>query len=64
MVKTRNHQARKVNKLVIGFDVATVSQQTGQTDVYVCIPRPDGKPISVPALGSGTFTSREDGDKV
>jgi hypothetical protein len=56
--------ARKVNKLVIGFDVANRIAQTGQTDVYVCITGPDGKPISVPALGSGTFTSREDGDKV
>jgi hypothetical protein len=56
--------ARKVNKLVIGFDVANRIAQTGQTDVYVCITGPDGKPISVPALGSGTFTSRDDGDKV
>jgi peptidoglycan hydrolase CwlO-like protein len=56
--------ARKVNKLVIGFDVANRIAMTGQTDVYVCITGPDGKPISVPALGSGTFTSREDGDKV
>jgi len=56
--------ARKVNKLVIGFDVANRIAQTGQTDVYVCITGPDGKPISVPALGSGTFTSREDGDKI
>jgi hypothetical protein len=56
--------ARKVNKLVIGFDVANRIAQTGQTDVYVCITGPDGKPISVPALGSGTFTSRDEGDKV
>jgi len=56
--------ARKVNKLVIGFDVANRIAQTGQTDVYVCITGPDGKPISVPALGSGTFTTRDDGDKV
>jgi len=56
--------ARKVNKLVIGFDVANRIAQTGQTDVYVCITGPDGKAISVPALGSGTFTSREEGDKV
>jgi peptidoglycan hydrolase CwlO-like protein len=56
--------ARKVNKLVIGFDVANRIAQTGQTDVYVSITGPDGKPISVPALGSGTFTSRDDGDKV
>lgn len=56
--------ARKVNKLVIGFDVANRIAQTGQTDVYVCITGPDGKPISVPALGSGNFTTRDDGDKI
>src|SRR6267154_1909597 len=56
--------ARKVNKLVIGFDVANRIAQTGQTDVYVCITGPDGKPISVPALGSGSFTTRDEGDKV
>jgi hypothetical protein len=56
--------ARKVNKLVIGFDVANRIAQTGQTDVYVCITGPDGKPISVPALGSGTFTTRDEGDKI
>jgi len=56
--------AKRVNKLVIGFDVSNRIAQTGQTDVYVCITGPDGKPISVPALGSGTFTSRDDGDKI
>ena len=56
--------AKRVDKLVISFDVANRIAQTGQTDVYVCITAPDGKPISVPALGSGTFTSREEGDKV
>jgi peptidoglycan hydrolase CwlO-like protein len=56
--------AKKVDKLVISFDVSNRIAQTGQTDVYVCIAGPDGKPISVPALGSGSFTTREDGDKV
>jgi peptidoglycan hydrolase CwlO-like protein len=56
--------ARRVNKLVIGFDVSNRIAQTGQTDVYVCITGPDGKAISVPALGSGTFSSRDEGDKV
>jgi hypothetical protein len=55
--------ARRVNKLVIAFDVANRIAQTGQTSVYVCITGPDGKPISVPALGSGTFTTRDEGDK-
>jgi len=56
--------AKKVNKLLIGFDVSNRIAQTGQTDVYVCITGPDGKPISVPALGSGTFTSKDEGDKI
>jgi HAMP domain-containing protein len=56
--------AKRVNKLVIAFDVDNRIAQTGQVDVYVCITGPDGQPISVPALGSGSFTTREDGDKV
>jgi uncharacterized phage infection (PIP) family protein YhgE len=55
--------AKRVDKLVISFDVNNRIAQSGQTDVYVCITGPDGKEISVAALGSGTFTSREEGDK-
>jgi len=56
--------AKRVDKLVISFDVNNRIAQAGQTDVYVCILGPDGQPISVPALGSGTFTTREEGDKI
>jgi len=56
--------AKRVDKLVISFDVSNRIAQNGQTDVYVCITGPDGKPISVPALGSGTFASRDEGDKI
>src|SRR3984957_1638134 len=56
--------AKRVDKLIIAFDVNNRIAQTGQTDVYVCITGPDGQPISVPALGSGTFTTREEGDKI
>jgi len=56
--------AKRVDKLVISFDVNNRIAQTGQTDIYVCITAPDGKPVSVAALGSGSFTSREEGDKV
>jgi len=56
--------AKRVDKLVIAFDVANRIAQAGQTDVFVCITSPDGNPVSVPALGSGTFTTREEGDKV
>jgi len=35
----------------------------GTTDVYVVVTGPDGKPVSNQALNSGTFTTREEGDK-
>jgi uncharacterized membrane-anchored protein YhcB (DUF1043 family) len=56
-------KAKKVNKLNISFDVTNRIAATGQTDVYVSITAPDGKIVSVPAMGSGTFTTRDEGDK-
>jgi len=56
--------AKRVDKLVISFDVDNRIVQSGATDVYVCITSSDGKPVSVEALGSGSFTTREDGEKV
>jgi outer membrane murein-binding lipoprotein Lpp len=55
--------AKRVDKLVIAFDVDNRIAQSGNTDLYVSITGPDGKPVSVEALGSGTFTTREEGDK-
>ena len=55
--------AKRVDKLVINFDVDNRIAQSGQTEVYVSITGPDGKPITVEALGSGTFTTREEGEK-
>jgi uncharacterized membrane-anchored protein YhcB (DUF1043 family) len=55
--------AKKVDKLIIAFDVDNRIASTGPTDVYVCVTGPDGKPVSVTALGSGTFTTRDEGDK-
>lgn len=55
--------AKRVDKLVISFDVNNRIAQAGQTDVFVCITSPDGNPVTVPALGSGTFTTRDEGDK-
>lgn len=56
--------AKKVDKLVIAFDVDNRIAQSGNTDVYVAITGPDGKPLSVEALGSGKFTTRDEGEKV
>ena len=55
--------AKHVNKLVISFDVNNRIAAPGSTDVFVCVIGPDGKPISTQALNSGTFTTREEGEK-
>jgi len=57
-------KAKKVNKLRISFDVTNRIIVNGETNVYVCITGPDNKMISDSAKGSGTFTTREDGDKM
>lgn len=55
-----NSKAKKVDKLMVSFDVTNRIAQTGTTDVYVVVIAPDGTPIS---SGAETFTTREDGDK-
>lgn len=55
--------AKRVDKLVVSFDVDNRIAQTGTTDVYVLVIGPDGKALAADALGSGTFTTREEGDK-
>ena len=55
--------AKRVDKLVIAFDVDNRIAQAGTTDVFVAITDPDGQPVTVEALGSGTFTTREEGEK-
>jgi len=55
--------AKRVNKLVISFDVNNRIAQPGMTEVFVCITGPDGKNIVTQTPGSGTFTTREEGDK-
>jgi hypothetical protein len=37
---------------------------SGNKELYVCVYGPDGKPITMPTAGSGTFTTRDEGDKV
>lgn len=56
--------AKRVDKLVIAFDVDNRIATSGNTDVYVCITAPDGTPVAVEALGSGKFQTREEGEKL
>ena len=55
--------AKRVDKIVISFDVANRIIQSGSADLYVCVIGPDGKTITAEKLGSGTFTTRDDGSK-
>lgn len=54
--------AKRVDKLVVSFDVNNRIAQTGTTDVYVLVIGPDGKAIASETTG-GTFTTRAEGEK-
>ena len=51
--------AKRVDKIVVSFDVDNRIIQSGSTNVYVVVLGPDGKAINT---GSETFTTRESGD--
>lgn len=53
--------AKRVDKLVVKFDVNNRIVQPGSTDVYVLVIGPDGQPMSTSA--GSTFTTREEGEK-
>jgi len=55
--------AKKVDKLVVSFDVKNMIAKSGPADLYVLVTAPDGKIISTETTGGGTFTTREEGDK-
>jgi len=58
--------AKRVDKLVVSFDVNNRIIQPGTTDVYVVVIGPDGKPVattqSTDSTGD-TFATRDDGSK-
>lgn len=56
-------KAKKVNKLVVSFDVENRIAQSGPTDLYVIVTGPDGQVINSPAMGSGMLTTRADGER-
>ncbi|ULQ57735.1 hypothetical protein KJS94_05925 [Flavihumibacter rivuli] len=55
--------AKRVDKLVVSFDVDNRIAPAGNADVYVIVTGPDGKIVSQQAIGSGSFTTREEGEK-
>jgi hypothetical protein len=56
--------AKRVDKLRISFDVdENRITQSGNKTIYISITDPKGNPVSVEALGSGIFTTREGVEK-
>ena len=53
--------AKKVNKLLVSFDVENRIAQSGPADMYLIITAPDGKVIS--SEGASVLNTRTDGDK-
>jgi regulator of replication initiation timing len=52
--------AKRVDKIVVSFDVDNRIIQPGTTDVYVVVVDPEGKEVST---GTDTFVTREEGSK-
>ncbi|MFN2457240.1 MAG: hypothetical protein ABR502_03465 [Chitinophagaceae bacterium] len=55
--------AKRVDKLVISFDVENRVARSGPADLYVIVTAPNGQVVSDPSFGSGTLTTRTDGDR-
>ena len=52
--------AKRVDKLRISFDLnENMIAPSGTKEIFVCITAPDGTPVAVEALGSGTFSTRD-----
>jgi hypothetical protein len=54
--------AKKVDKLVVSFDVENRVARSGPADLYVIVTGPDGKVIT-DAAGGETLSTRQDGDR-
>jgi predicted nucleic acid-binding Zn-ribbon protein len=55
--------AKKVDKLVVSFDVENRIAKSGPADMYIMVTAPDGKVVSDASLGSATLSTRTDGEK-
>ncbi len=55
--------AKRVDKLVVSFDVENRIAKSGPADMYLIVTAPDGKVISDPSMGSSVLNTRTDGDK-
>lgn len=57
--------AKRVDVFRVSFDLdENRIASSGNKELYVCMYGPDGKPVTMPSGGSGTFQTREEGEKV
>ncbi len=54
--------ARKVDKLIVSFDVENRIAKSGAADMYITVTTPEGKVFTDPALQSGSLSTRSDGE--
>lgn len=55
--------AKKVDKLVVSFDVENRIAKSGPADLYIIVTAPNGQIVQDASLGSGTLSTRTDGEK-
>jgi myosin heavy subunit len=55
--------SKRVDKLVVSFDVENRITKSGPADLYIMVTAPDGKVISDASTGGGSLTTRQDGEK-
>jgi hypothetical protein len=62
--EVQRDKARRVDLLRLTLDVFNRVGGDGEKDLYIIITDPSGNVVSNATLGSGSFTTREDGDKL
>lgn len=59
----KSERAKRVDKLMVSFDVANRIVQNGTTDLYVVVLGPDGQKVEAEPATGGMFMAREEGEK-
>jgi hypothetical protein len=59
----RSDVAKKIDEFLISFDVYNRIIENKQTELHIVLTTPSGDVVTDETLNSGTFTTREDGDK-
>ncbi|HTN36023.1 MAG TPA: hypothetical protein VL053_03055 [Arachidicoccus sp.] len=63
--ETTTTRAKKADLLRVNFTIdANRVAPSGPKDLYIIVVAPDGRVVSIPSQGSGTFQTREEGQKV